>query len=43
MDAAFNALRAYARNTNTLLADVARAVVERGMLPSVIVDQARRP
>ncbi|MEN4478591.1 GAF and ANTAR domain-containing protein [Mycolicibacterium cosmeticum] len=28
VDSAFTALRAYARNTNTLLADVARAVVE---------------
>ncbi len=39
MDEAFNRLRQMSRNTNTRLADVARALVE-GRLPTVLLDAA---
>lgn len=43
MDQAFNMLRSLARNTNTRLADVARAMVEGRILPDAAVSQADAP
>ena len=45
MDAAFTALRAYARRNNRRLSDVARALAERELAPAVVLApvEASRP